>query len=344
MKHKNEVNAKKIAELTGVSLSTVSIVLNNRGDEFRISAKTSEKVLETANRLGYHPVKREKHKTKKSNKSLICIFLPNDLDASPIGQFLENVIKYLHDQKLQYEIILFPYESGKLKEKAAWISKEFILGAVLMALTEDDIKFIENSSFNVPVVLYNRTAKGYCSVLNDDYSLGSKAMNHFIKRGHTRFAIISPGYSSRALSLRGVGYMDRFRSQNFNPDVEAFIHPTIFNEANDMGGYEAMQHLIKSEKMPTAIFVLADNMVSGVVRCIKDYGLEVPRDIEIISYGNKAINYIIKPSITSFAPPLEQMSCNCIKILHSAIVSGTLVDSVKLSFEAECIFRESCPE
>ncbi|RCX19480.1 LacI family transcriptional regulator [Anaerobacterium chartisolvens] len=340
----NEINAKKIAELTGVSLSTVSIVLNNRSDEFRISDKTAERILETANKLGYQPVKRERRKKRNFHKSVICVFLPFNLEGSPINQFLKNTHKYMRDQGLQYKIILLPYELGKLHQVSTWICSEFASGAVLMALTDSDIEFIENSSFNIPVVLYNRTARGYCSVLTDDYTLGSKAMSHFIRRGHKKFVTISPDYSSRALSLRGVGYFDRFRSQNFDSGTDAFILPTVFSEANDMGGYNAMREILKSEALPTAVFVLADCMVTGVVRCIKEAGFDIPENFEIISYGNNTVNSIIKPGITSFAPPLQEMGCNCIKILHSAITRGTLTDSVKLSFEAECVFRESSPE
>jgi DNA-binding LacI/PurR family transcriptional regulator len=344
MKSENEVSAKKIAELTGVSLSTVSIVLNNKSDEFRISDKTAEKILEAAKELGYQPAKRERHKKKNFNKSVICIYLPSNLDGSPINKFIAEAHKYIQDQKLNYKLVLFPYESGKLHEASMWICSEFASGAVLMALTEEDTEFVENSSFDIPVVLYNRTARGYCSVLTDDYALGSKAMSHFINRGHRKFGIISPDYSSRALSLRGVGYFDRFRSQNFDSGIETSILPTVFSDANDNGGYVAMQQILKYEKVPTALFILSDCMVSGVVRCIKDYGFEVPKDFEIISYGNNAVNCIIKPNITSFESPVQDMSCNCIKLLHSAITGASLLDNVKLSFEAECIFRESCPE
>ena len=212
-----------------------------------------------------------------------------------------------------------------------------------MALTENDIEFIENNKFNIPLVLYNRTAKGYSSVLTDDYAVGYKAMGHFIKRGHKRFGIVSPNYSSRALSLRTVGYWDKFQNQNFKPG-EAFTVPVVFGDDSDMGGNTAMQQLFQLGKIPTAIFIPSDNMVSGVIRCIHKNGFRIPEDFEIISYGDRIVNCVVNPNVSSFAPPNEEMSYNCAKILHRFIENGILVDNVKLSFEAECIYRESSPE
>lgn len=344
MKSKNGVTAKEIAEYAGVSLSTVSIVLNNRGGEYRISDKTTEKIFEAAKTLGYQHETRERRKKQNLQKSLIGVFCPMNFVKGPIDEFYGYAEKYIKEQKLPYDIVLLPYELGSLKEKAAWISSDFVAGAVMIALSEDDIEFIENSHFDIPLILYNRAAKGYCSVLNDDYNIGNKAMSHFIKRGHKKFGIISPNYSSRALSLRTVGYLDRFNSQNFNSD-DAFILPVIFCEDNDTGGYNAMQQMLESEKRPTAIFIPSDNMISGIVRCIQDKGFKIPEDFEIISYGNRLINRVFNPGITSFEPSYEEMSNNSIMLLHNEITGGSAaMDNVKLIFEGKCVFRESCPE
>lgn len=345
MKSKNAVTAKEIAEAAGVSLSTVSMVLNKKGNEYRISEKTAEKILETAKTLGYqhHEIKKG-HTKKNSNRSLIAILCPMNFVKGPIDEFYGYAEKYLREQKLQYDVVLFPYELGNLKKKAGWISSQYVSGAVMMALSEEDIEFIENSHFDIPLILYNRSARGYSSVLNDDYNIGNKAMSHFIKRGHSKFGLISPNYSSKALSLRTVGYLDRFNSQNFDSD-DAFVLPMILGEDEDMGGYNAMQEMFESEKLPTAIFLPSDNMVSGVVRCITEKGFKIPENFEIISYGNRLIDRIIKPGITSFEPSYEEMSDSSIMLLHKAIQNGSIeTENVKLIFEGRCVFRESSPE
>lgn len=343
MKKKSNVQVKQIADLAGVSPSTVSMVLNNRGGEFRIAESTSEKIMKAAEELGYeHPV-RPKRRKRNYNKQLICAFCPTNFGKGPTQQLYDGIQRYLNEAGLKYEIILFPFEVGRLREKSAWISGEFIAGAILMALTEDDIAFVESTRFDVPVVLFNRIAKGYCSVLTDDYAVGFSAMSHFLQRGRRSFGIVSPNYSSRALSLRATGFIDKWQSGGFAPG-ESRLTPAVYGDDSDSGGYEAMERLLQEDPSPSAIFVPSDNMVSGVVRRLHDSGMSVPKQVEIISYGNKLINTAVSPGITSFAPPAEEMSYNCARLLHRFIEEGTLTDNVKLSFEASCVYRESSPE
>lgn len=342
MAGREKVSAREIADIVGVSPSTVSIVVNNKADQFRIAAATRERVLATVRELGYEPAARTRRAKHDFSQKLICAFCPNDFDRGPTFRFFDGFQKYIRALSPSYNIILFPYEVGNLKARAGFLSREFIAGAVLLALGEGDYEFLEGSRFDVPIVLYNRTADGYCSVLTDEYAAGSRAMSHFIKRGHSRFGVVSPNYSSRAISLRLVGYWDRYRNSSFRPG-SSLAMPPVFDDDSDAGGYRAMARILLEPERPTALFVPSDNMVSGVVRCIQENGLSVPGDIELISYGDKAVNRIITPQITSFAPPFDEMSCNCAKILHQAITGNTHTENTKLSFEAECIFRESCP-
>lgn len=316
------------------------MVFNDKSDKFRIAEKTRDRIIHVANELGYQHVKTVRH--KRLNRMLICIFVPVSYDVAPSAWFSEYARRYIANQHLDYEIVTFPYELGKLSEKALWISSNFAAGAVLISLSDEDIAFIESREFDIPLVLYNRSAKGYPAVLNDDYHVGYKAMSHFINRGHKRFAIITPGKLSRSMSLREVGYRDAFISHGFTGEKEYLLVER--NENTVEGGYAAMENIFKSKKLPTALFLPSDSMVKGVIHSINQNGLAVPKDIEIITYGFMPSGMLSSPSITSFMPPLEQMSRNCIKIINNSIITKTKAENVKLSFEAECVFRESCPE
>lgn len=340
-KRNSSVRVKEIAEMLDLSPSTVSMVLNNRGREYRISKQTSERILQAAAELGYERPTRSRRTKRKLHQKLICIFCPTYFERGP--SFYAGIHDYFKEKNEDFETILFPFEIGRLKEKSSYIAKEFMAGAIMFALGEEDITFIENYKFDIPIVLLNRTAKGYCSVLTDDYVVGHQAMEHFINRGHTRFGIVSPDYSSRALSLRTTGYWDKFKNHGFAP-AEGYIAPVSYGEDSDGGGYAATKELLGGEQMPTAIFVASDNMIGGVVRCLQESNLRIPEDVELISFGDKPINRILSPSITSFAPPSDVMTYNCARLLHGFIEEGILSDNVKLSFEAECVFRESCPE
>jgi|GEM_PF-1183432 len=343
-RRQQSVSVKQIAETLGLSPSTVSMVLNNRSGEFRIAESTSQRVLLTAQELGYRSSEtRVKRKKRGFGKTIVCTFCPHNFEKGPMSSFYEGFYRFMKEQSDHYETIIFPFELGLLKQKMSFISKDFMAGAIMMALTEEDLEFLENTKFDVPIVLYNRTAKGYCSVLTDDYAVGNSAMEHFIKRGHERFAIVSPNYSSRALSLRSTGYWDKLRSSGLE-SKGALALPVTIGDDSDAGGYAATKELLQGDTLPSALFVPSDNMISGVLRCLKEHDVSIPGELEIISYGDKPVNSIVTPSITSFVPPSREMSYNSAKLLHSFIESGTFTDTARLSFESTCIYRESCPE
>jgi LacI family transcriptional regulator len=342
-KHNQTVSVKQIAEAAGVSSSTVSMVLNNKGGEFRIAEATCERIIQTATDLGYRHEARAKRKKRSFNKKLVCAFCPTNFAKGPTSQFYDGINRYLSQQNTPYETILFPVEPGKLKDKISFISKDFVSGAIMIGLSEEDITFIENTKFDIPVVLCNRTAKGYCAVLTDDYSVGHNAMEHFLKRGHTRLGMVSPDYSSRALSLRSAGYVDKLKNRRQEGE-SAYSISVTYGHDGDEGGYAATAEILAQAQRPTALFIPNDNMIGGVIRCIREHGIRVPEDIEIMSYGDKPVNRVVIPPITSFATPSEEMSYNSAKLLHRFIEEGVWNDNVKMSFDATCVYRESCPE
>lgn len=342
MKTQKTVSVKEVAKESGVSPSTASIVLNNKSAEFRIAPETRDKVLETAKRLGYRPSRRMKRSDTACPRALWCIFAPTNFDTGPTALFFQGVQHYLDQSGLAIEIILFPFERGQLHLKRQWISSHFVRGAIMTALSDEDVAFVQDMEFDIPIVLFNRTARHCYSVTTDEYTAGQHAMEHFIRRGHERFALISPNYSNRSLSLRSVGFQDAFQKHAFHQSSAAIL-PTAFGENSYEGGYAAVSALLSQEKRPTALFVLNDHMVGGALHCLQQRGLSIPEDMEIITYGNTAINTLLLPTITSFAVPTEVMSFHCAKILHDAQENGVLTDNVNRSFDAELIFRQSCP-
>ena len=92
-----------------------------------------------------------------------------------------------------------------------------------------------------------------------------------------------------------------------------------------------------------AVFVLNDQMVGGVVQSLQDHGLTVPGDVDVVSYGNTAINSILRPTVTSFAVPVEQMSFECARTLHQASRHPEALDKLGRVFDAEMVVRQSSP-
>ena len=332
------VSLSEVALKSGVSPTTASMVLSDRWQEFRIAPATRDHVLATAKELGY--TARPQKPRAPERARLWTIFAPLDFDSGPTSDFYRGVYEYAAEEGLDVETVVFPFERGRLRDKAGWISPEFSAGAILIGLADDDVAFVESSEFSIPIVLANRVAKNWPSVVTDDYDVGNRVMNHFNERGLAHLAMVMPEYSARSQSLRAVGFQDTYRQSRNSRDDDL---PQARASNDYAGGRAAVEELIPGLRPSTGIFVLNDHMVGGVVHALQEHGYSVPGDVEVVSYGNSPINALIRPTVTSVAAPIAQMSRDCARALHQATVSADLGNVTRL-LDVEIIFRESSPE
>lgn len=338
MSRSPRVRVKDIADRARVSPTTASVVLSGRADEFRIGASTRTLVLEVARQMGYVRPTSSRRNGRVVTPPLWGIFTPSDLDSGPITQFFQGAQKYVEDNQLQVDCVVVPFERGSLREKQRWLSAGFARGAIMFGLTDDDVAFIDETDFDIPVVLYNRTAAGCASVVVDDYGAGQQAMRHFLARGLRRFAIIGPNHTSRALSMRSIGFRDELGGSSETKIIN------ISAEINDPDAFSSALVALPTAGGRTGIFVLNDQMIGAVMKWLQTSGVAVPDDAELISYGDSPINTVLRPSISSVAVPSELMSVECARTLHHAITNRGAMTDVTRSFDTHLVLRESSPD
>lgn len=339
MGEKMRIGLKQIAEAAGVSLSTTSMVLNNKGNENRIALETQERIKQAARELGYCPRMRNRPDERKTPIP-IGIFQPTDLERSPLPQFFTGAMKCIEERALNFELMVVLYKRGALEEKRYLLSTEkYFRGVVVLGMAVEDVRFLQQLESRIPVVIFNREVKGYHSVKIDDYEVGQYACNHFLKRGHRNLSLVMPDYSSKSLSMRLVGYMDRFYEFQGNREQAPAV---IKAENTEEGGFDAAKDLLALPDFPTAVFVSNDEMMQGLIRGLEEGNKKIAKDIEVISFGNRPVNIWNHPQITSFSYPVENMAYDCMQILYSEIEEGPTVPVMR-NYVAECIFRESCP-
>lgn len=333
------VTLADVARESGVSASTVSVILNGRSDEFRIAQATRGIVIDAAERLGYEPPRKAPRITPGARSALWCIFAPTGFDTGPTSRLFQGVHDYARAHDVAVETVLFPYERGELAAKAPWISREFCHGAILVGLNDDDGDFVESTTFDIPVVVFNRNSKANSSVNIDNYAVGQRAVHHLLQRGHHHFGIVAPPHSSRPVSLRSVGFQDALKDSLGDSGTLSQVKA----ELTHAGGVEAATQLLARDPQPTAIFVLNDTMLGGVMEVVDAHGLAVPDDIEIISFGDMPVNTIVRPTVTSFAVPMQEMSAYCAELLHHAQPGTPAAAGTVRIFDAELVIRASSP-
>lgn len=333
------VRLQDVADRARVSSTTASLVLSGRAEEFRIAAATRDAVLEAAQRLGY--VRRVTQRSgRRATPPLWILFAPTDFESGPTQQFFDGVQGYLVENKLQVDCIILPFKRGHLDEKRQWLSPAFARGAIMAGLTDEDVAFIDANEFELPIVLANRTARGCASVVVDDYGAGQQAMGHFLARGLSEFVVVTPQHTSRALSMRTIGFTDAFQ-QSGGDAVSAVQRCRA--DVYDEPGFAAALDALTPPTGPVGYFVLNDQMVGGLSGWLRQHGRSVPGDAEVVSYGDSPINTVVRPAVTSLRVPSHEMSVECARTLQQAIRHhGSMIGATR-SFATELVTRESSP-
>lgn len=336
---------KAIADAAGVSTGTVSIVLNGRGDELRISKATQEKVRAVAEELNYTPniaARRLRKSADGTPELIIAEFVNIDIMRTMSGEYLAKLLAemflVIQEKELQAEIVLQPYFPGKLSEMREQLNHNRYSGVIINSATDADIEFLKNNDFNVPIVVINRDTGGkYMSLRVNDYEGGKKCAEIFAKNGHKKAAIIGVRESSFAMRMRKMGFVDG--CMQFGIEIHDDWSVSTDELSHD-AGFLIMDELLSISNGPTAYLVMSDNLSLGALSACQNRNVRVPDDVEIIIHGISSAYDYCSPSLTSFTVSNRDVARGALDLLLLAMKDKTLV--VNISVFVHFIFRDSC--
>jgi DNA-binding LacI/PurR family transcriptional regulator len=339
---KMHTSIKSIADKLGLSAGTVSIVLNGRGTELRVSAQTQQRVLAMAQEMNYVPnmyAKRLRQSSGKAGKPIVVVFWPTGSNPILIGRFFMGLQQVTAYQEQQVEITLQPYQHGKLHLHMDAFSRNLYSGAVLMGLSEEDVAFINDHDFPLPLVLFNRLLSHCGSVYIDDFEIGAKAAALFSTRGHRHVGIVAFQNPSRSAQLKLSGFATTALELGLSlPQQRIAMVPQTYE-----AGADAMRQLMDFDPAHpvTAVFFQESVQAVGALRYLHKQGIRVPEDLEILSYGDNPQDAFIVPSLTSIHMPIEEMSRDCLlTVLRMIEKPGDKPSTIIHPFDF--VFRESC--
>ncbi|MED4599366.1 LacI family DNA-binding transcriptional regulator [Paenibacillus validus] len=331
---------KEIAQLANVSQGTASIVLNGKGDQYRISALTQQKIYEVARQLNYRPniSARRLRSGGETVLPIIALFWALDTRTVLISRFLHGLQKELASIESEYELLIQPYVGTKLKEMRSLITGTRFNGAIIAIPTEEDEEFLEQAQLNVPIVLYQRSSAKYASVYVDSYGTGKDVAAMFAARGHRKVGALVPNVSSKAIRLRKEGFLAKAAELGLHVEPEHIL----FSDFSERGGYEAIQRMVETDgQLPSALFVISDQMAVGALSALHTYGKRVPQDIEMIGYDDDEVTRFTIPSLSTVHLPVEEMAGECVRMLTDLMHHKTTGPSSKI-FDAHIVVRQSC--
>ncbi|MEI7024868.1 LacI family DNA-binding transcriptional regulator [Paenibacillus sp. y28] len=331
---------KEIAQLAQVSQGTASMVLNGKGDHYRISAATQQKIWDAARELNYQPniSARRLRSGGETVLPIIALFWSLDTRTALVSRFLKGVHDSLTALDNEYELLIQPYVGTKLSEVRSLVTGTRFNGAIIANPAEQDEEFLNQANLNVPIVLYQRSSHKYPFVNVDGYLAGEKVAELFASRGHRRVGLVVPDVSSRAIELRKQGFLTKARELGLCVEDKH----VVYADFSELGGYQAIRQLedIGSE-WPTALFFLSDHMSVGALMALNELGRRVPDEVEVVGHDDNEVTRFTIPTLSTVHLPVEEMAAECVKLLTDQMHHKSGVPVGKI-LSSHLVIRQSC--
>lgn len=306
---------KDIARLCGVSVSTVSRVLNNRPD---VSESVRRKVLAAVEAEGYIP--NNGARTLVSNRSDAIGVVVRGTGNLFFAEILKTVAREI--DRRGYTMVLHFIDSDADEIKAgAILEREKKLRGLLFLGGRFDYTPAELALIGVPYVCCSYTnyfgtlrEEDYSSVSIDDMLTAYRAVEKLISFGHRRIAVLVPEACDRSISeLRYNGYRAALRDHEIEFDPRLMAETGGCYEMPET--YDGMERIIKTGADFTAVFTFSDTCALAAMKALEDNGLKVPEDVSVIGIDGLQISNYLSPVLTTMVQPAEEMGRESVRVL-----------------------------
>lgn len=331
---------KEIAQEAGVSISTVSRVINNTGSK-AASPEVRERIWEIVRRTGYTPnsaaqnLKRGKTGSKTNTHSLACLFArtPDATNDPFFSSLARSVEAEAYKQNYILKSSFTPFDINK-SDTCRMILDTNVDGVVILGRCDKaTLKFLKQHFHYVAYTGLNGIEANYDQILCDGYTASICAVEHLIQLGHKKIGYIGETSSEN----RYTGYCTALEQHSLPFDYSQ-VSAVPFSSN---GGYKGAQKLLEQRPDLTAIFCGNDITAIGALRAIKDKGLKIPRDISVISIDDIDTSQYLSPMLTTVHIPVEEMGKTAAKILIDRINGGHTLP-MKINLPRYIAKRESC--
>jgi LacI family transcriptional regulator, repressor for deo operon, udp, cdd, tsx, nupC, and nupG len=324
-------NIQQVAKQAGVSVATVSRVLNGQNT---VSVKTRMKVEEAIKKLNYEPSLLGRN-LRTSESRLLLILIPTI--SNP---FYLEIIKGIEQVAISqnYNILLCETDSNPEKENIYFdlVRKKMADGIITMdpAVNVETLKKLAENYAVIQCSEYEEcTGIPYVTIDNEEASY--RAVKHLIQIGHHKIALMNADEKYLFARQRKMGYKRALEENGITLRNEYIISTSNLGFEN---GQYAMKKILNLQDRPTAVFAVSDLLAIGALKEINIAGLHVPNDIAVVGFDKIDFSNMTNPTLTTIAQPMRKMGNVAARMLIEKI-KGEEVESIIL--DHELVIRES---
>ncbi|MFD0711512.1 LacI family DNA-binding transcriptional regulator [Paenibacillus sp. GCM10027626] len=339
---------KDVAQHVGVSVSTVSRVVNNDTSR-HINAETKTKVWQAVRELGYQPnetarklVRNEKDAPRKATRQIGCIVAGAHLrDDHP---YFSPILNGFNKKMIEAGYtIAFIHTAGELADEAALhrIGQEQRVDGVMIIGWIDQAIIDYLKQCQIAVIGISTTGDGIAVIDYDRISAAKAAVDHLLEQGHTRIGFIGGFGHTRKLDSE-----ERYQGYKFAlyeagiPLSSQWIIDTNWVVDESYSQMTALLTSCKEDELPTAFFSASDMLAIPAMRAVIEQGKRIPEDIAFIAMDNIELSQYTSPPLSSVHVPKHEIGAVAAKTLFDQL-QGNYPLTPKVLLPYELMIRQS---
>lgn len=296
---------KDVAAEAEVSISTVSLVMNQKG---YVSPDTKDRVLQAAHDLRYVP--RSAARLLASNRTGNVGFVLRDDHFSRSEPFYTRIFlgaEFEADIQKRYILLATIPEAYDPAEHTPRFLKEQNVDGIIVAGRVHPAFIEDVKASGLPAVLTDFEADELPAVVIDNQNGARAAVEHLLARGHERIAFLGADIDHPSLRARLEGYRLALGAADSGPYAEHLVTAEPGAEPSRATGTRLAARLVERDPMPTAVFCANDALALGVLDAARSRGLEVPEDLAVVGFDDVEGAAHAQPALTTVRVLKEQL-------------------------------------
>jgi len=328
---KRAVTIQDVAKTAGVSVSTVSRVLNGKVD---VASDTQGRILDVIENLGY-TTNLAARSMRSQKKNLVGLIMPDI--AYP---FAVEVMKGVNRAIAKSDSDLLVYTTGDVRKSGRASHEQKYVSLLNNSITDGVVivaPVASEFSTDAPIVSIDpiMSNPNYPSVHATNYQGAMDAMEYLLDLGHKRIGFISGRVELESSNRRLMGYRDVLEHAGISIDEKLIVSGDYTTET----GAKGTQELLSLDSPPTAIFASNDQAAMGVFQIVKERGMKVPEDLSIVGFDNISESEYI--GLTTVDQHISEMGFVATQMLMK-LINNEPVEELTHRMQTRLIIRTSC--
>jgi DNA-binding LacI/PurR family transcriptional regulator len=294
-----KVTIADIAAEAGVSVPTVSKVMNGRSD---VAAETRKRVEAIIRQHGY-----QRRADERSRRSNLLELMFHELESAWALEIIRGVEQVASDNGMA---VVLSESQGRLRPGQGWLENVLARRPVGVVAVFSDLgadQLAKLRARDIPVVVVDPVGEptpGTHSIGATNWQGGLTATRHLLELGHRRIAMIGGPEHVLCSRARVDGYRAALETAGLAVDPDLVRHGDFHVEA----GYRQLTPLLALKDRPTAVFAGSDLQAVGVYEAARATGLRIPQDLSVIGFDDLPVARWVGPPLTTIRQPLQEMA------------------------------------